>query len=251
VARARQRLLAGGALLLALAASPASAQEERAPESRCMERHLREAARLNEERMPRYAELTGGRSREISRRLIRTERLAVPVAWYLDRRARRFQRAGIPVVCDDFVPMANTPPFRERAADPPPPLSAFARADARRIRRAVRRAQRTGGFPAASAALRAELARIEGTPAFHCMLRHLLESALRVSVLAPRHVAGARARGLTDSPEELSRDLLDLHLDALGEAAELDRRAAPLQAEGIPILCQDVPPIPLPDSADR
>jgi hypothetical protein len=30
----------------------------------------------------------------------------------------------------------------------------------------------------------------------------------------------------------------------LGEGASLDERAAPLQAEGIPILCQDVPPIP-------
>jgi hypothetical protein len=236
-----RRMIAGIVLGLVLA-SPASAQD--APQSRCMERHLREAARINRERMPLYDSLTGGRSRSISRRLIWTERLAIPVAWYVDHRARPFQRAGIRIVCDDFVPMENTPVFRDRAADPPPPLSAFVPADARRIRRTVERVQERGGFPAASEALRVELARLEGTPAFHCMLRHLLESALRISDQAPRYAAQAREQGLRGSPERISAALLDLHLAVLDEAAGLDRRAAPLQAEGIPILCQDVPPIP-------
>jgi hypothetical protein len=209
-----------------------------------MERHLREAAAINKQRMPLYDSLTGGRSRGISRRLIWTERLALVAAWYVDWRAKTFQREGIRIVCDDFVPMANTPAFQPRAADPPPPLSAFAPADARRIRRAVERARRRGGFPAASAVLEREIERLSGAPAYHCMLRHLLESALRISNQAPRYAAEARARGLAASPEGLSRTLLDLHLSTLGEAARLDVRAAPLQAEGIPIICQDVPPIP-------
>lgn len=208
-----------------------------------MERHLREAVALNRARMPLYDSLTDGRSRGISRRLIWTERFALPVAWWVDWRARSFQREGIRIVCDDFVPMANTPAFRARV-DPPPLLSAFAPADARRIRRTVERARRRGGFRAASEALVTELKRLEATPAYHCMLRHLLESALRISNQAPRYAEEARARGLAESPSELSRTLLDLHLTMLGEAARLDRRAAPLQARGIPILCQDVPPIP-------
>ncbi|HEU0014835.1 MAG TPA: hypothetical protein VFQ45_14205 [Longimicrobium sp.] len=234
-------------LLLALvvggcAPPPSASRPPEAAEGRCMERHVREAIALNRERMPRYAALTGGRSAPISRRLIRTEQLTGVVARYVDWRARPFQRAGIRIVCDDFVPMAHTPAFRERVPDPPP-LSAFAPADARRIRRAVKQALRVGGFPAASAALEVEIARFSTTPAFHCMLRHLLESALRASSQAPRYAAQARALGLR-SPEGLSRMLLDLHLTGLGEAAALDRRAAPLQSEGIPILCQDVPPIP-------
>ena len=244
----RRPWIAGACIVLALAlASPLRAQEParaEAPESRCMERHLREAAALNRERMPLYDSLSGGRSRAISRRLIWTERLAIPVAWYVDWRAREFQREGIRIVCDDFVPMANTPEFRARAADPPPPLSAFEPADARRIRRVIDRAYDRGGFPAVSAALEAELRRLEEEPRFHCMLRHLLESALRISNQAPRYAAEAEARGLVASPEALSRTLLELHLGMLGEAAKLDARAAPLQAEGIPIICQDVPPIP-------
>lgn len=224
-------------LLALLLAAPAAAQE-----TGCMERHLREALHLNRARAPLYAAETGGRSRPISRALIWSERAALPAARYLDWRAAEWQRAGIPVVCGDFEPMDRTPAFVVREPDPPP-LSAFAPTDARGMRRSVARAYRTGGFPAAGAVLEAEVARLSAIPAFHCMTRHLLESALRVSNGAPRYEEEARARGLS-SPAELSRTLLDLHLAALGEAARLDRRAAPLQAEGVPIVCRDVPPIP-------
>jgi hypothetical protein len=207
-----------------------------------MEVHLREAAHLNRQRMPLYSALTGGRSRGISRRLIWTERLAIPVAWYVDWRARNFLRAGIRVTCDDFVPMAHTPAFRERIADPPP-LSSFTPSDPRRIRRTIDGAYRSGGFPAAAIAIEREIGQLQTTPAFHCMMRHLLESALRISNQASVYEAQAGERGLR-SPAGVSRLMLNLHLSTLGEAAKLDRRAAPLQAEGIAILCQDVPPIP-------
>jgi hypothetical protein len=225
------------AALVLLAAQPARAQD-----SGCMERHLREALTLNRARMPLYSELTSGRSRGISRRLIWAERLALPAAWYIDRRARRYQARGIAVVCGDFEPMDRTPAFRARVENPPP-LSAFTPADARRIKRSVERAHRSGGFAAASAALTHEIEALADTPAFNCMTRHLLESALRISNGAQRYDADARARGVA-SPARLSRVLLTLHLQTLGEAARLDRRAAPIQAEGVPIICQDVPPIP-------
>jgi hypothetical protein len=225
------------AALLLLAASPARAQE-----SGCMARHLREAVRLNRERMPLYSELTGGRSRAISRRLIWAERFSMPVAWYVDSRARSFQRLGIPVVCADFEPMDRTPAFRPRIEDPPP-LSAFAPADSRRIARAVKRAYDAGGFAGAGAVLEEEINALAHVPGFNCMTRHLLESALRITNGAQRYAADAEARGVA-SPARLSRALLSMHLTTLGEAARLDRRAAPLQAEGIPIICQDVPPIP-------
>ncbi len=166
----------------------------------------------------------------------------MPAAWYVDWRARRFQRLGIPVVCADFEPMERTPDFRARAADPPP-LSAFVPSDPRRIARAVERAYRMGGFAGAGAALEGEIEALSQVPGFHCMTRHLLESALRITNGARRYAADAEARGVA-SPARLSRTLLSMHLTTLGEAARLDRRAAPLQAEGIPIICQDVPPIP-------
>lgn len=240
------RALLAAVLALALPAA-AQAQEtdsatDRTPSAHCMEHHLREAAELNRARMARYSALTGGRSRGISRRLIWAERAGIPMAWYVDWRAREFLAAGIRVVCDDYVPMAHTPAFAERIPDPPP-LSTFTPSNARRVRRAIRRAYREGGFPGASTAIEREIEALHAAPAFHCMTRHLLESALRISNRAPVYQAQARALGMK-SPAEVSRIMLDLHLFALAEAARLDRRAAPLQAGGVPIICQDVPPIP-------
>ncbi|HEV2735762.1 MAG TPA: hypothetical protein VGV85_13030 [Longimicrobiaceae bacterium] len=204
--------------------------------------HLEEALQVNLERMPLYSRLTGGESERISRRLIRWERWALPLARWVDRRARPYNARGIGVVADDFVPMAGTPRFRERFEDPPLPLSAFRPADARRIRRSLAAALKTGGFEGVAAALRVELAALEAVPCYHCMLRHLLESMLRVASLAPTHAARAEAAGMK-STAGLSRLVLRLHLFSLVDAAKLDVVAAPIQARGIPILCQDVPSI--------
>lgn len=221
------------------------------PAANCFRTHLREAIELNQERMPKYAALTGGASKSISRRLIWSERLALPPAWYVDRRAAKYLRAGIPVVCDEFVPMALTPEFRERSPVEPLPLADFRSPDTRRLRRAVETSFREGGFPAVSMAVERELHRLEETPTYHCMLRHLLESALRIANVAPVHAAEAAGIDMP-TPEGLSWLMIRLHLMTFEEAARLDRMAAPIQAEGIPILCQDVPPIaPFPTAEER
>ena len=74
------------------------------------------------------------------------------------------------------------------------------------------------------------------------MLRHLVESALRVANVAEHHAALAEAAGLP-SPRRLLSLLLQMHLWGFSFAARLDDEAAPLQAAGLPILCQDVPAI--------
>lgn len=205
-------------------------------------RHIAEAIRLNRQRMPRYARLTGGESVRISKKLIRLERLALPAAWWVDRRARRYQTRGVPIVHADFVEMDAVPAFRERAANEPSPAAAFRPPDARRVARRVRRAYRRGGFHAAAHALAAALDDTRAYPDYGCMLRHLLESALRIARLAPIHARRAEAAGI-EPPTSLSRRMLALHLLVLPSAVRLDRLAAPIQADGIPIIRRDVPAI--------
>lgn len=83
------------------------------------ERHLRDAVRLNRDRAPRYAELSDGRSRSVSRQLIATEILLLPLARWFDRRVRVYHRAGVPVIAALFVSMDTTPPFADELANPP------------------------------------------------------------------------------------------------------------------------------------
>lgn len=207
----------------------------------CFQRHLREAIQLNEDRAPIYSAWSDGASEPISRDLIRAERRALAVAWWIDRRARRFQDAGVPIVCADFVSMSLTPPL-EAARPDPPSRAARAGPDPESLEAALVDAYGVGGFPAVAAAADSALDRIADSPEYHCMVRHLVESIERVARLAPRHAAAAEARGLpTTIP--LSELLLRLHLYSLEDGTALDRDAAPLQQVGIPIICRDVPPI--------
>lgn len=208
------------------------------------ERHMLDAIALNEERAPRYAALCGGASLPISRRLILTERSLLPVARWFDRRAARWEGAGIPLLESVFVPMATAPRFTGGEAatgigtggTAPNPVT---------VRRNIAASFRAGGFEGAAAALAATIASMGANTGADCLLRHLLESARRLTVLAPRHIAAARDRGLP-SPRWLLALLLRLHLWGLGAASELDARARPLQARGVPILAHDLPPIPDP-----
>lgn len=65
-----------------------------------------EAIALNRARAPRYAEVSQGRSRKVSRRLVFLEWLtAVAYARWMDWRGARWNRQGIGIVRDDFAPM--------------------------------------------------------------------------------------------------------------------------------------------------
>ena len=214
----------------------------------CFGRHLRQAIVLNERRLPVYSEWSGGESEEVSRSLIRLERLALTAAWYADGRARRYHAVGIPIVCAEFESMALVPPLPDRPGPKPAgPYVAAPGSDT--LREELLAAYGSGGFPAVEAAADRRL-RALGSPAYNCMTRHLLESVRRVAWAAPRHQTRSREEG-APSPRGLSELLLRLNLSVLDEASELDRRAAPLQARGIPILCADVPSIPAAADARR
>jgi hypothetical protein len=205
------------------------------------EHHLREALEINRARLSLYARLSGGRSVGISRRLIRSEQLLLPVAWWFDRRAEPYHRAGVRLLHDVFVAMSDAPaaptsPGPPCRRDAPPPSSAA-------LRRSVGAGYVRGGWGGAAAEADRALVRLQDSRGADCMLRHLLESVRRIAEVAPAAAEASAHLGLP-SPARLLNQLFRLHLWGLAPAARLDRDAYPLQREGIPILCADVPPIP-------
>ncbi len=218
---------------------------------RCFETHIRDAIEVNRQRLPLYSRLTNGESEKVSKKFILNQHLVLPITWYVDWRARTFQQKGIPIVCLDMVSMRLAPTFRERSEVEPQPLFEFHTPDVKKIRQMARTAYLKGSFEEASRVISKEVRRLQAIPTYHCMLRHMLESALRCSNLAPRYIEKAKQSRMK-SPADLSWFLIRLHLMALGGCAELDALAAPLQAQGIPIIGQDVPPIaPLPRGMGR
>ena len=218
---------------------------------RCFETHIRDAIEVNRQRLPLYSRLTNGESEKVSKKFILNQHLVLPITWYVDWRARKYQRKGIPIVCMDMVSMSLTPEFRERSEVEPQPLSEFHTPDVKTIRQMARTAYLKGSFEELSRVISIEVKRLQAIPTYHCMVRHMLESALRCSNLAPKYIEKAEQIHMK-SPADLSWFLIRLHLMALGGCAELDALAGPLQAQGIPIIGQDVPPItPLPRGLSR
>lgn len=225
------------ALLLAL-----SAQAE---DGSCFSAHLREAIQLNKARAPLYKALSQGESGWLSWKLVLSERLSLMPAGALEWQARAFWKAGIPILCADFVPMAKTPAFKEHFDFKAPHLADYQEPPVDRWKRDLSIAVHKMSFNAVHLTARRFLRELGEPQGFHCMVRHVLDSVARVAYLAPQYEARARKLGLRQSPESLARKNLWLHLQGLSLARDMDRQAAPIQARGIPILCQDVPPIDL------
>src|SRR3954469_4063300 len=95
---------------------------KRNPNWGALETHLREAMHINTLRMPLYGKLSGGRTISHSKRFIRYEKLAIlfakPIDWY----AKRYQKAGVPIVNEDYITMEKTPEFKESLEAPFPRL---------------------------------------------------------------------------------------------------------------------------------
>ncbi len=194
--------------------------------------------------MPLYSRLSGGRSETISKLLLLSERLALPFCSIPDRWSKRFVLAGVPIVQEEFLSMDKVPEFSERFPFDPAPLSQFLPRSGNRIATEILKAYRNSGFEAASGRASRELESLGKDLTFHPMLRHVLESVIRVANLAPLHEKRRLELSISESTMGLSKWLFFSHFSAFPFATWIDTKAAPLHAEGLPIIFQDVPGIP-------
>ncbi len=76
---------------------------------------------------------------------------------------------------------------------------------------------------------------------YNCMVRHLLESTRRISKMATdnKDLMKKDARA-----NELIWKMIQAHVIGLAPAYALDGTAEPLQHDGVPIICNDIPKIP-------
>ena len=195
-----------------------------------------------------YGAMAGRPARRASDLLIRTEYLCLPFALVFDRRARRFNEAGIPIVQDDFVSMEeirdphDPPTYTNRAGQ-----GEFAAlsAELNEYRRCLGDSARTLDFEQAArdtARMVAAVAERQIRCETHfAMVLHLLESIGLAAANAIRF--SELSAGKTRS---LSRSLLMLEAKGLRSAVTLDRRAQAVHARGVGIIVNDLPPIPFP-----
>jgi len=213
--------------------------------------HIVHAILINLVRLPRYALLSRGRSIIVSLGLIAFEVLILPLAFFYDLWAPlKFSKKSPSIMKDDFVSMKLTPLFKTSTTQIPHQDN-FAWLTVKEWRININILLDENQWNKANKeleAIRKNLASEQKGSHFLC--RHFLESV---------HLAVANTINWTkeyeDSVEEKKRFLshrkLFIWWQAVGyEGAQtLDALAFNLhQKRSLPILINDVPPIPVPDT---
>lgn len=209
-------------------------------------KHIADAIVINKARMPRYAALSGGRSKNLSRLLIWFEYTCVPFALWFDRKARPFNARGVPIGDDDFAsmeaikPLETPPPLRGRTS---PEGWVELKALLKAYRRALSATTSAGDFMGAAAASAHFLHAIEEREKRHgahlCMVRHFVESLGLAALNGPRF---AEQTGGETIP--LTRRLIQIQALGMISVLWFDKLAQPVHEMGAGILLNDVPDIP-------
>ena len=213
------------------------------PRHYCFSRHTQEGIQSNNHRTLPYAKATHGQSLEISAALIAFETGVYVPASILDAQAYQAQTHGIPLMCDELVSMSTTPAFTAQASIPKGPVPEITDLELESIINELKARYWEKGFPSLSESLASQLVKLNQQPNYFCLTRHLIESMLRASNLAPIQSGRSQALGF-ERTENISWGFIESHLVGLPLAIKIDRMAISLQRKGIPILCNDVPPIP-------
>lgn len=199
----------------------------------CLIQHVREGIELNEQRKAHYAIMTDDASIEVSNLLISYEFnvIALMKLTNFEKRYEALQKQGVPFLCEEFHSTVNPLSPVVQMSGPElknfDPLSASA---TRKVLKAFLAKKDLSGFHKRATTL---IDQLSVEPRFNCMTRHILESMGRVAWLA---IQDLRRR-------DAALDLLSFMVWSLYGAKQLDIKAAPLQAVGVPILCHDLPMI--------
>ena len=198
---------------------------------------------LNAKRKPIYSELTDEASERISNTLISSEWFSKQLARSVEKDAQPFEDAGVGIVCDAFVSMSKVPPFQQNTGlrHDEKQYQVF---DTDDLKDLIEELNKENRFTEIVETIEIKIAELKSQPQFHCMIRHVLESIRRIAHQADSQNSKAKALGLPSSLP-ISRKLIDLHLLSFSISKYLDKSAVKIQAAGVPILCQDVPPIGL------
>lgn len=210
-----------------------------------MYRHIDDAMILNESRAPHYRQLSHGSSVVVSDAMISFEKGLLRTATIADTVALPLQLAGIPILCVDYISMSETPEFRTSYKNGAPKLSDFHRPDIQSLKDALSVAVKYDDYESIIDISNQAIEELEIEPRFNCMVRHFLESARRIAGLAPQYQMMAESKLGAFTAKYLSSKILSGHVKALDEAAHIDLLAVSTQTQNIPIVCQDVPYIPV------
>lgn len=208
-----------------------------------MTQHLLEAIEINKERQPLYSKLTGKKSLKISRTLLFFEELSLISSYPLDTIAKYWQKRNVPVMVHEFIPMEETPDFKESFESDTDLFDTFPKLNTQLIQKEAIKLFKDNNYQGLFDYIDKVISDMQDYPKHYCMIRHVLESIRRGAYLTQMHIERA-AQLKVRKPEKFCRYILYNQLIIIHSSKLIDKWAHPIQKDGIPIIYQDVPYIP-------
>jgi hypothetical protein len=206
--------------------------------------HLLEAIEINKVRKPLYSKLSKGKSKKISNSLIFTEYLSLITSYPLDNIAKYWQNRGVPFFEHEFIPMDQVRSFQETFDDTSGITDKFPELDTLGIKKDLAASLKTNDYGEILLKCERLLQEMNIYSKHLCTVRHLIESVGRSAFLTIKHLETAKQENVR-SPQFLCNYMLNSQINIIHSAKMLDKWAFPLQKDGLPIIYQDVPHIPL------
>lgn len=211
-------------------------------------KHLKEAIKINQARRQYYAQQTKGYSKSLSNRLIFFEKILLPVATQIEKKAEKFNKQGIPIIQEDFISMkqikpVETPPIYTNIA--PKETAKTIQRHLNNYKKKCKNALKQNNLQniiEASQTIFHQIEQIEETHQCHfAMTKHLIESLGYQAIQGKKY--NQQSKGTT---LKLSKQMIHLHLMGISFLLlSFDKKAQKCHQLGIGIILNDVPTIPL------
>jgi hypothetical protein len=209
--------------------------------SNCLTKHLDEAIEINHHRKVAYSLLSQNRSIPVSDALIQMENKMRKQLKFADFYASHWRQMGIGLLCDEVVEMNLIPSFQSTYKDTSPIKSLSITPT--QWQKTIRNFVSKNDFHGLENWSHQLVLDLKAEPRTHCLTRHFVESIRRAAGLAPIHDRKAQELNIS-STKWVSRQFILKQSELLIESQRIDQMAYPLQLQGLPIICQDVPYIP-------
>lgn len=209
---------------------------------RCTVDHVKEAMELNRTRRELYRADGNHKAARILNKLILLEKFMLAPSKKLDQMTEQLQEAGVAMWCDDLVSMSDVPAYQTQTEPPQNKFQAWPKKKRKALTRKLHDFKFNDHhkmYREISEVIYKDLSDLH----YNCLTRHFLEAMARNLLNAPKHLAAAPLH-LKEQVIESVEAVIGQSARALSYAVLIDKMAAREQSKGIPVLCQEMPPIP-------
>ena len=203
----------------------------------CFTHHILESIKINQESSKYYKDLSDGKSNKVYKKLIAGEKASLKIAKSIDKKVQTYHQQGIDLLCQEFKDMIPFEPSLKNPRVPNiNPLSLQYFSFYKKINQAIK----TNDENIIRTEALKVLIELHQSPPYHCFTRHIIESIYRFAYYVPLRKKQSEDKNLKD-PKKILIKVMKLQLLALPFAQYIDKLSIPIQKQGIPMLCNELP----------